>query len=174
MARRSRGTGRGTTVLLVALVVVLLAAVGAEAAYLWVRDEPGVSAARPVTTGRLAQQSVVDVASRTVEDVLSTTWRDYDAHADRAADAMTEEFAGEYRESVAGLRDRFVADRTEQEMKVVSAGVVRATSHEVQVLLFLDQYVRKAGADAVVRPRRALVTMVRGDHGWLVSDLRTR
>jgi hypothetical protein len=174
MAGRSRGTGRGTTVVLVALVVLLLGAAGAEAAYLWVRDAPGVSAARPVTTGRLAQQSVVDVASRTVEDVLSTTWRDYDVHAERAAGAMTDEFAREYRKSVDGARERFVGDRTEQEMNVVSAGVVRASSHEVQVLLFLDQYVRKAGTDAVVRPRRALVTLVRAEHGWLVSDLQTR
>jgi Mce-associated membrane protein len=166
--------GRRTTAALVVLLVVLLVAAAAEASYLWWRDAPAVSAARPVTTGRLEQQAVVETASRAVEDILSSNWQEFDVHADQVADLMTERLAGEYRTSAQELRDRFVDERTEQETKVVSAGVVRASSQEVQVLFFLDQYVRKAGADTVVRPRRALATVVRGEHGWLVSDLQTR
>jgi Mce-associated membrane protein len=173
MADPSR-PGRAGTLALAGLVVVLLAVVAAEASYLWLRDEPAVSASRPVTTGRLAQQAVVESASRTAEDILTTSWRTYDEDAERAAGAMTDDFAAEYQQSVDGLRDRFVAERTEQQMEVVSAGVVRASSSEVQVLMFLDQYVRKAGAGTVVRPRRALVTVVHTGHDWLVSDLRTR
>lgn len=174
MTDTPRRTGRRTTVALVALVVVLLGAVAAEAAYVWWRDPPTVSAARPVTTGRLEQQAVVATASRAVEEILSANWQEFDDHADQVADLMTGRFASEYRRTAEGVRDRFVSERTEQETKVGSAGVVRASSQEVQVLLFLDQYVRKAGSDTVVRPRRALAAVVRGEHGWLVSDLRTR
>jgi hypothetical protein len=39
--------------------------------------------------------------------------------------------------------------------------------------VFLDQQVKSAGSPASYTARRALVTVVRGDHGWLVDDVQT-
>ena len=60
--------------------------------------------------------------------------------------------------------------------------MVRASDSQVQALLFLDQYVTKKGdprgggaqqAGTDYTPFRALVTMVRTDHGWLVDNIDT-
>ncbi len=87
---------------------------------------------------------------------------------------MTDSFAAEYRTTVRDLRDRFLAERTDLQVEVVDAGVVRASSQQVQALLFLDQHVSKDGKDPTTKPYRALVTVVHTEHGWLVSDLATR
>jgi hypothetical protein len=55
---------------------------------------------------------------------------------------------------------------------VASAGVVRASPDRVQALLFLDQRV-VVGGPASFTARRALVTMVRTDRGWLVGNVQT-
>jgi len=44
---------------------------------------------------------------------------------------------------------------------------------EVLALVFLDQRVKSAGSPATYTARRALVTMVRGDRGWLVDNVQT-
>lgn len=59
---------------------------------------------------------------------------------------MTGPFAAEYRQTI------------ELQIKVVAAGVVRASSQQVQALLFLNQYVKEAGQDTTFTPYRALVT----------------
>ena len=52
-------------------------------------------------------------------------------------------------------------------------GVVRASPDEVQALLFLDQRVVAGGGAPSYNARRALVTMVRTDRGWLVGNVQT-
>jgi len=163
---------RSSTVLLVVLVL-LLAVVAGEAWYLWLRPEPTVSAARPVVTGQLVQQAAVEAASSATEEILSTSYQDYDAQVSRATSEMTDSFAAQYRKTVARLRDRFIADRTQLQVRVVRAGVVRASSQQVEALLFLDKYVKK-GRQTSFTPYRALVTVVHTEHGWLVADLQTQ
>jgi hypothetical protein len=51
--------------------------------------------------------------------------------------------------------------------------VVRASPDEVQALLFLDQRVVAGSGDPSYNARRALVTMVRTDRGWLVGNVQT-
>ena len=55
-------------------------------------------------------------------------------------------------------------------------GSSRRRPEQVQALLFLNQYVEKAGrrAGTAFAQYRALVTVVRTDHGWLVSDIETK
>ena len=87
---------------------------------------------------------------------------------------MTDTFAAEYRETAAAVRQEFIENKTEQEVKVVGQSVVQASSEQVQALLFLDQYVVRAGKGTSVTPYRALVTMVHTDNGWLVDDIETQ
>lgn len=169
--------GRRTTVgLLVAVIVLALVAAG-EVFYL-VRDHtPTVSAARPVVTGELTHRAAVEAAARSTEEILSTGYEDYDEQVDQATTKMTDAFAEQYRETSAGIRERFVASKTTLQVKAVAQGVVQASPAQVQALLFLDQYVEKTedGQPRTdYRQYRALVTVVHTDQGWLVSDIETQ
>ena len=87
-------------------------------------------------------------------------------------------FAEEYRQTSDEIKDQFVASETELQVEAVAQGVVRASSDEVQALLFLNQYVQKK--DDNDQPKtdyaqyRALVTVVHTDQGWLVSKIETQ
>jgi Mce-associated membrane protein len=72
------------------------------------------------------------------------------------------------------VRAKLVASRTDTTTRVAARGVVRATSNEVLALLFLDQRTTTDGGPPSYAARRALVTLVRGDGGWLVANVQTR
>lgn len=165
--------GRATLALVVA-IVLLVGALAAEGWYLWGRAEPVVSAERPVVTGEIAHRSAVEAARQSVTDILSYGYQDFDAEIEDATSRMTDAFAQQFRATAADVKARFVKNRTEQEVEVVAASVVQASSEQVQALLFLDQYVAKQGQGTAVTPYRALVTMVHTDAGWLVSHIETR
>lgn len=174
----TRGSGAlgslRTTVVLVVVLVLLAAVAAGESWYLWLRPDPTVSASRPVVTGQLAYQAAVEAASSATEEILSTSYKNYDDQVTQATSKMTDSFAKEYRQTVGDIRGKFVADKTVLTVKVAAAGVVRASSTQVQALLFLNQYVQKKGEKTTATPYRALVTVVHTEHGWLVSDLETQ
>ena len=173
---RGLGGRRTTIALLVAVVVLALAAAG-EIVYLTRDPAPTVSAARPVVTGELTHRAAVEAAARSTEQILSTSYEDYDDQVDQAAAKMTDAFAEQYRETSAGIRDKFIANKTRLQVKAIAQGVVQASPAQVQALLFLDQYVQKTenGKPSTdYRQYRALVTVVHTDQGWLVSNIETQ
>ena len=173
-AASPRAGGLRTTVVLVVVLVLLAAVAAGESWYLWLRADPTVSASRPVVTGQLAYQAAVEAASSDTEEILSTSYKNYDDQVTQATSKMTDSFATQYRQTVGDIHDKFVAEKTVLTVKVAAAGVVRASSTQVQALLFLNQYVQKKGAKTTATPYRALVTVVHTEHGWLVSDLETQ
>lgn len=168
-ARRHR-----TTVALLVAIVLLVGLAAGEGWYLWLRDGPVVSADRPVVTGKIAYRAAVDAASQDTEEILSTSYKNYDDQLQQATGRMTDSFAKRYRATVGDVRQQFLASRTELQVNVVAASVVRASSEEVQALLFLNQYVTRAGKHTAFTPYQALVTVVHTQHGWLVSAIDTR
>ncbi|MBB3044936.1 hypothetical protein [Nocardioides soli] len=174
----AEGGGRRRTTWILVAVVVVLAAIGVgEIVYLNRDPEPTVSAARPVVTGELTHRSAVEAAARATEQILSTSYQDYDAQVEKATEQMTDTFAEEYRTTADGIKEQFVEQRTKLQVKAVAQGVVQASPRQVQALLFLNQYVEKVqdGAPATAYAQyRALVTVVRTGHGWLVSDIETK
>ena len=165
-------TGR-TTGVLTACSLVLAGVVAAQAWYLWGASDPTPSAARPVVVGDIAARSAVETAAQDAAAIFTVSWKDYDAHLDRAAGLMTDSFARAYRTTAAPVRERVVSARTRTTTKVAAAGVVRASPDEVQALLFLDQRVVAGSGAPTYNARRALVTMVRTDRGWLVGNVQT-
>jgi len=161
-------------VLLAVAVVALLGVLGAEAWYLWLADEPQPTAERPVTVSDLTQATAVDTARTSTEEILSTSWEDYDAQAEQAKSLMTESYAIKYDETSDDIRGAFIAAKTAVEMRVVWAGVYRASADSVQALVFLDQITTRGTSGVRTTPYRALVTVVSTDRGWLVSDIETR
>ncbi len=172
----TRPGGRTTYVLVAVVTVLAMIGIG-EIVYLNRDPSPTVSAAAPIVTGEVSHRAAAEAAATATEQILSTTYQDYDGQVDNATERMTDTFAKEYRATSEDIKDRFVAQQTELKVKAVAQGVVQASPTRVQTLLFLDQYVEKvqdgeprAGYDRY----RALVTVVRTDRGWLVSDIETQ
>jgi len=162
-----------TTGVLAGCALVLATVVAGEAWYLWGASDPTSTAARPVVIGDIAARSAVETAAQDAAAIFTVSWKDYDAHLDRAAGLMTDSFAATYRTTAAPVRARVVSSRTRTTTRVAAAGVVRASPDEVQALLFLDQLVVAGSGDPSYNARRALVTMVRTDRGWLVGNVQT-
>ena len=158
---------------LTACALVLAALLAAEAWYLWGVDDPSPSASRPVVVGDIEAQSVVETAAQDAAAIFTVSWDDYDGHLDRATALMTDTFAAAYRTTAAPVKAQVVSSRTRTTTRVASSGVVRASPDQVQALLFLDQRVVAGTGPPSYNARRALVTMVRTDRGWLVGNVQT-
>ncbi|HEY3531149.1 MAG TPA: hypothetical protein VGK78_18545 [Nocardioides sp.] len=165
---------RRTTIALTACALALAAAIGGEAAYLWGSSTPTPSAERPIVVGDIDAQAAVDTAASDAAAIFSTSSRRYDAHVARATSLMTDDMAERYRSTAAQVRERVVAAGTTTTTRVAASGVVRATSEQVLALLFLDQRTTTRGGPPSYAARRALVTMVHSDEGWLVANVQTR
>ena len=166
-------SGRWTGVLAAALLLPATALAG-EAWYLWGAPAPTASAARPVVIGDIDAHTAVETAALDAAQIFTTSWRSYDAHLARVSGLMTSSFAVQYRNSAAPVRARMVAARASTSTKVAASGVVSATADRVVALLFLDQRTTSGGDPPTYDARRALVTMVRSDQGWLVSNVQTQ
>jgi Mce-associated membrane protein len=173
----SKPKGRRTTWVLVAAIAVLAGLAIAEVVYLAVDPAPTVSAERPVVTGEVSHRTAVEAAARATEQILSTSYQDYDGQVDKATERMTDTFAEQYRETAEGIKDDYIAQQTKLQVQAVAQSVAQASPEQVQALLFLNQYVEKVQDGKPVTSYaqyRALVTMVRTDRGWLVSDIQTQ
>ena len=167
-------TARQRVIALVGAAVLLVVLVLTEGWYVWFKGDPQPTADRPVTVSDLTQAAAVDAAANSTAEILSTSWQDYDAQATQAEALMTEGFAVEYAQTSDDVKDAFLTAKTKVDMTVVWAGVYRASADRVDALLFLDQVVTRGKAAPITTPYRALVSVVKTDTGWLVSDIQTR
>jgi Mce-associated membrane protein len=124
--------------------------------------------------GDIDAQAAVDTAATDAAAIFSASWRRYDAHLAEVTSLMTPEMATRYRTTAVPVRARVVESRTSTTTRVAASGVVRASSDVVLALLFLDQRTTSNGGPPAYAARRALVTMVHGDAGWLVANVQTR
>lgn len=164
---------RRRTVLL-ALVAVLAAVLAVE---VWLLRDGGAArptAARPVVAAPVETAAAVRSAASSTHAILSYGFEDLEAQLDDAARRMTPELAATFRARVEAGEQELVAVRATQEARIVDAGVVRASADRVTALVFVDRLVAAAGSGTTTRSERVLVTVVRRDGVWLVSDIRTR
>jgi Mce-associated membrane protein len=178
---------RRTTSVLMAVGVVLALVAAGLGIWLWQHDEDPVTTARdpdsnaivvpegrPVLLTSDEAEHAVAAAAEAASTIVATSYKDYDAQVDEAAGLMTDEFAEEYRQTAADVKQKILDTKTEVQVRIVAQGVVRANTSEVQALLFLNQYSSKDGGETTYTPYRALVTVVHTDTGWLVSGLDTQ
>lgn len=161
-------------VVLVAVVTALVTVLAVEGWLLRGDAGPAPTADHPVTLGPVETAAAVRSAASSAHAILSYGFSDLDAQLDDAARRMTADFAARFRARVEAGEQELVARRATQEARVVDAGVVRASAEEVTVLVFVDRLVASAGSGTTTRAERLLVTVVRRDGVWLVSDIRTR
>jgi Mce-associated membrane protein len=154
--------------------LVLAAIVAAEAWYLWGTSGATPTAQRPVVIGDVAAQTAVETAAQDAAAIFTTSWRTYDQHVARVTALMTTDMAQRYRTTAAPVKQRTVAARAVTSTRVAGSGVVRADDDEVQALVLLDQRTRENRGPPTFTARRALVTMLRSDNGWLVDNVQTR
>lgn len=169
-----RSSGPRATVSLVVALVLLVGVAAFEGWYLWGQEEPVVSASRPVVIGEVAHRSAVETARTNVEDILTYGYQDFDTQVEDAAKLMTPAFVEEFQVTAGDVRERFLRQRIEQEVRVVAASVVQASPEQVQTLLFLQQYVIRPSSGTSLHSYRALVTLARDEGGWLISNIETR
>jgi Mce-associated membrane protein len=165
---------RRTTVVLGVAGLALAAVVAGEAWYLWGTSEPTPTSQRPVVIGDIDAQTAVATAAQDAATIFTTSWRTYDQHLSRATELMTPAMAERYRSTAAPVKAGVVRARATTSTRVAASGVVRAAPDEVQALVFLDQRITEGDGPPSYTARRALVTMVRSDSGWLVDNVQTR
>jgi Mce-associated membrane protein len=160
---------------LLSLVAVLALVAGGLFAWDALRDDDGEKPSKqPVVIGSDDATAGVDAAAKAAETILTRSYQDYDQQLDDATALMTDSFAKEFRKTATDVEEEFVADKTEQQARVIAQGVVHATRTEVQALVFLNLYVSKDAGDTTYTPYRVLVTVLHTDRGWLVSALDTK
>ena len=158
------------------IVAVLALVAGGLFAWDALRDDDDVAkpSKQPVVVSADDGTDAVAAAAKSAQTILTRTYQDYDKQVDAAAALMTSGFAKEFRETTDDVKAEFVADKTDQQVRVVGQGIVHATRTEVQALLFLNYYVSKDGGDTTYTAYRALVTVVHTNGGWLVSGIETK
>jgi len=167
-----RGSLRETVVLSV-LIVLLVAVAGREAWYLWGKEEPVVSASRPVVVSPLTASSVVDTAAKAATEFISGSYENYDEHVDDVTKMMTDGMAKQYRQTKEDVREEFIASKTKVSADVAEQGVVSASPEQVVALLFLTQTTERPEEPLEVVQYKVEVTMVHTASGWLVSKVDT-
>lgn len=166
---------RRATLALVLAIVVLVGVAALQAAYLWgpLKDDPTVTADRPVLISTPAHRSAVDTAKVAVEKLTARSYQNYDEQVDEATAMMTTSFAETYRETTDQVKEEFIAAETEVTVSVEAQSVMTASDNQVEALIFLTQFTAKKGEETAFTPYRIKVTMIDTDQGWLVSDVET-
>lgn len=174
---RGPALGRRGLLLLVALVAALTLVVALEAVVLWRGGSDTsvtVTQDRPVVVPERTWRPAVEAAAQGAEIVLGASWETYDEGIEQARAVMTDEFAETYLATKEDVREDFVDQRTEVEVRVLGQAVTRASGSTVQALLFFNQYVTKKGAQTSFSEYRALVTVVDTPDGWLIDQIDTQ
>lgn len=163
---RRRWTGlTWPTAIAAALVVLLLAAVaGASVTAVRLRD---------ASASQRARVDALAAARSHAQAILSYDHRTLDADFARAQQVITGPFQAEYEKTTSAVvRPTALEYKAVVKAEVTSAGVVRASSDRVVVLLFVDQ---TTTSTRLAKPKRdasrVRMTLVKAGGRWLVSDV---
>jgi Mce-associated membrane protein len=148
---------------LVLAVLVVLAAV--VVGYLAVSLRNTDAAETAAENGQVA-------AARYAEQLLSYNYAHLDQDFAQAQRLLTDDFRRQYIQATDVVRDEAVQDRAVIKAAVVATSVVSAEPDKVKTLLFVNQTTTTGrGGSPSIDLNRVVVTLVRQDGRWLVSDL---
>jgi Mce-associated membrane protein len=166
-------TADRATLALMLAIVVLVAVALLQVAYLWgpLEDDPTVSGARPVLLSRAAERSATDTAAKAAVAFTQRSHGTYDEQVDEAAAMMTTDFEKQFRQTTDDARGPFIEAETQVTAEVAAQGVMTASEHQVEALVFLNQFTIRKGEESVFTPYRLKVTLIDTEQGWLVSDV---
>lgn len=156
---------RGWTLLVGALVIGIVAAVGLGSWQLAVKSRP---APAPVADDDHARQQVTEFVATNVVKMLSYSPTTSRADIDAVTALLTGSAVDEYLKTI-----RTKADNVTQIATVRNTGVESLTTDDASVVAFVDQKTETAGADNQ-STKDALayrVSLARVDGDWLISEL---
>ncbi len=154
---------------LLAVVGLVAAAVLAVTIWLW------------TSTDRAGDQAVLDTeanaaaaltaAESAVVPVLSYDYRTFDEDVVDAESYMTTDHSVEHSELMNDLRPDVTSQKLVVEAEFKGSGIVRVTDDRADILILVNQVVRKAGSESFVLPVWATLQMVEEDGTWLVDKV---
>lgn len=125
--------------------------------------------------GRNAQQrdeagrDSVPAATAAAKAIFSYDYRGFDAAVANGKSFTTGDFAGEYAQTTATLKETVLSEHAVVRAEVSAAGVVDAAADQVEVLLYVNQYRTNTNVKGEkLDQNRVVLTMVRTDAGWKV------
>lgn len=157
-------------------VLVLAAAV----ALLWLvrtGDQPltGVTSAESgeaVVASAAVKDDVLDVAEEAAARVYSYSWRSLTEDKAAARALLTGGMLTQYDRAMAGVATSSVREKTVVTAEVVGSALVTTSTSYARVLVFVNQTTAAVDLDEpTLDLDRVLVTLVRADGEWKVSEL---
>src|SRR5439155_20335412 len=154
---------------LVALAIAAALAVGLAVGAWWLNDQKTQVdiAAEAVTPAKQAARD----AKTAAEAIFSYDYRTFDASVANGATYTTGDFAKEYAQTTATLKDAAIKGQAVVRAQVSGDGAVTdARPGRVEVLLYVNQFRRNVNITGEkVDQNRVVLTMVRTDKGWKVG-----
>jgi Mce-associated membrane protein len=148
------------TVLVLAATLVVAAGLTGAA---WLSTHRAQAQAR-------ASSEALAAAAAAAPAIFSYDYRGYDASVANGKLFVTGDFAKEYAETTTGLKPAAAKEQAIVRATVSSAGVVQASTAQVEVLLYVNQYRRNVNITGEkVDQNRVVLTLVPVDGEWKVS-----
>jgi Mce-associated membrane protein len=148
------------TVLVLAAAIVVAAGLTGAA---WLSTHRAQAQAR-------ASSEALAAAAAAAPAIFSYDYRGYDASVANGKLFVTGDFAKEYAETTASLKPAAAKEQAIVRAQVSSAGVVQASTTQVEVLLYVNQYRRNVNITGEkVDQNRVVLTLVPVDGEWRVS-----
>jgi Mce-associated membrane protein len=112
------------------------------------------------------------LAARTYTTSLTTfDARTLDEDVERVRRSSTAEFAAEYDETIAGLRETLDTQQTVSTGTVVGAGLESLEGSTASVLVAVNQQLSSGGAEPRTEANRLRMVLERRDGQWLIADV---
>ncbi|MDV8068878.1 mce associated protein mas1a [Rhodococcus sp. IEGM 1366] len=152
------------TALTAVLALALVAAVAAWGFQMY--SESRNNTLRQEALGTAREYSVI---------MSSFDYQDLDANKDSIASMSTDEFAGTYRTMVDSLRDVVAGGQGQATATAAHVGIESMDSSSATVLVFVDQEAKNVAApQGNAQKYRMVISMVRSNDQWLVSNVETK
>jgi Mce-associated membrane protein len=117
-----------------------------------------------------ASSEALAAAAAAAPAIFSYDYRGYDASVANGKLFVTGDFAKEYAETTTSLKPAAAKEQAIVRAQVSSAGVVQASTAQVEVLLYVNQYRRNVNITGEkVDQNRVVLTLVPVDGEWKVS-----
>lgn len=122
------------------------------------------------------RQEALDTARDYSTIMSSFDYQNLDANKDSIASMSTDEFAGTYRTMVDSLREVVAGGGQGQASATATdVGIESLDNSSAKLLVFVDQQAKNVAApEGNTQKYRMVVSLVRSDDRWLVSNVETK
>ncbi|MFD9681847.1 hypothetical protein ACFWAD_18355 [Rhodococcus sp. NPDC059969] len=153
---------RKQTVVIIAGVLVVVAALGWGAFATWQKSVDDDARTSALESGR---QFATDLATYNFENL--------DQNLSVVRDNSVGEFAGQYAQVAANLQNMIVQYQATSSAQIISAGLASSDRDNAEVLVFLDQTITNTNSpDPRIDRNRMQLSLVREDGEWKLSNVQ--